>query len=779
MRFFILKMPVFLLLGTLFLLSSCSVTRHLPAGESLYMGAEVKIVADSAISVKQAKAVKASLETIVRPIPNTTLMGFPYKVWFYYFMGEPTKTKSFRGWFRKRFGEAPVLASRRTVTTNSTVLTNYLNKEGHFRSVATGELQEKGRQAKAIYTVSLQPRYSIKSVSFERKDNGFFSDDFLRTQANTSLKVGNPYQYSVIEAERQRIERELKREGYYYFRPDYLIIKADTNLNTRQVDLYVELKPNTTQLALKKYAIKNIYVITDDGSLKKDTLAGAVYRQGLTIVDPNRSYRLRTFSDAIGFRPKSLYSNDLQDITLSRLINLKNFKFVKNRFELLPRSDSALLNVYYYLTPFKKKSLRGELSALTKSNNLAGSQFNLTWLNRNTFRGAEMLRFTANVGVDFQIGAQKKANLRDYYRTNVEGELSFPRFVLPFYRMNPAKNQTLPKTTLTAGYEQVIQKDFYTQTSIKLNWGYVWRRNTQIEHSLSPIALNIVRPRNISEALVDSINSPFIQLQDLLRYFSILENRLILGAQYNINYTPTPSPLSKHRFVLNAGVDIAGNVAGLISKKKGETGMVLGIPYEQYARFDVDFRHYYEISPNIRWANRFIGGLGIPYGNSFSLPQFKQYFAGGSNGIRAFRGRSVGPGNYRPDSLSLFGFTSFGDIRLEVNSELRLKLNKYFETALFVDAGNIWMYRHFDDSFYFPEDNAVFTNQFYKQVAVGSGLGLRLNLPFVLLRFDLATPLRKPWLPENERWVLNQFNLRNKSWRQENLVLNIAVGYSF
>lgn len=774
-----LKASIFILFCSLFFLSSCSVSRYLPAGESLYTGAEVKIVADSTISAKQIKSVKASLEPIIRPAPNSTLLGFPYKVWMYYFLGEPKKEKSFRGGMRKRFGEPPVLASRRTVTANSTVLTNYLNNEGYFRSVASGELTEKGRKAKAIYSVSLQPRYSIKNVAFVKKDSSIFSNNLVSTQVNSLLKSGNPYQFSMIEAERQRIERELKRRGFYYFRPDYLIVKADTNLNSHQVNLYVELKPNTTQLALKTYSIKNIYVILENGLLKTDTLAGAVYRRGLNIVDPSRAYRARIFSDAVGFRPKTLYSSDLQDVSLSRLINLKNFKFVKNRFELLPRSDSALLNLYYYLTPLKRKSLRAELSAVTKSNNLAGSQFNLTWLNRNAFRGAEMLRFTANAGIDVQIGGKRNPNLRDYYRTSVEGEISFPRFVLPFYRMNPAKNQTLPKTTLTAGYEQLAQKDFYTQTSIKFNWGYVWRRNTEIEHSLMPIALNIVRPRNISEALVDSITSPFIQFQDLLRYFNILENRLILGAQYNITYTPTPALLSKHRFVLNAGVDIAGNLAGLVAKGREEVGMVFGIPYEQYARFDADFRHYHDISPSIRWANRFVVGVGIPYGNSYSLPQFKQYFSGGSNGIRAFRGRAVGPGSYQPDSLSLFGFASFGDIRLEFNSELRLKINQYFEGALFVDAGNIWMYRNYDDSFYLPEDKAAFTSQFYKQTAVGSGVGLRLSLPFVLLRFDLATPLRKPWLPDNERWVFNQFDLRNKNWRKENLVLNIAVGYSF
>ncbi len=779
----IFKFNYILLLVLSVFFAGCSVTRYLPPNESIYVGAEIKIVPDSAVSAKAAKTVKSELEPIIRPKPNSTLLGFPYKVWMYYFLGEPKKEKSFKGWFRKRFGEAPVFASRRAVTTNSTVLVNYLNNEGYFRSTASGELTEKDRKAKAIYTIGLRERYTINKAEFVIKDSSVFSKNLRLTQKNTLLKEKDPYRLTVIEAERIRIEQELKKHGFYYFRPDYLIVKADTNLNSHQVNLFVELKPNTTQLALKTYFIQNIYVISDDGRLKKDTLAEVTGRRGsIRVIDPARAFRPRIFYDAIGFRRGTLYNSELHDVSLSRLINLKNFKFVKNRFELLPRSDSALLDVYYYLTPLKKKTLRAEISAVTKSNNLTGSQLGLTWLNRNIFRAAEQLRLNANVGLDVQLGGRSvNKNVSNFYRTSFEAELSFPRFMLPFYRIRPDKNQTLPKTTLTTGFERLTQQGLYTQTSVKFNWGYSWRKNTEIEHSFLPIALNVIQPSNISPALADSIFSRNATPQDIQRYFKILENRLILGAQYNITYTPTPRPLSKNSFVMLGGIDIAGNIAGMIAKGREEVGMVFGIPYEQYARMDAEVRYYRDISPKLRWANRILAGVGIPYGNSLSLPQFKQYFAGGTNGIRAFRARTLGPGSYQQGALtsSIFGNASYGDIRLEANSELRLRMSQYFEGAMFADAGNIWMYRNFDDSFYPPEDNAVFTNEFYKQVAVGGGLGLRIVTPFVLLRIDLATPFRKPWLPENDRWVFDEFNLRSKAWRKENLVLNIAVGYSF
>lgn len=770
------------------LLNSCTISRYLPDGESFYSGAEVRMEADSLAHKIQIEATKAAIEELIRPVPNSTLLGRPYRVGLYYLLGEPKKEKSFRGWFRKRFGEAPVLASRRALTTNSNVIVNYLNNEGYFRASVTSELVEKNHRAKALYNVQLPHRYTFGNVQYVAKDSSIFAQYFRDAAASSLLKTGLPYQLSLIEAERSRIERTLKREGFYFFRPDHLIVKADTNLGNHQVNLSVMLKPDVAQVVLKPYTIHNVYVIADNDQPRGDSLVTAQLQRGLRVVGFHDDYRARVFADAISFRRGVRYDSRQQDISLTRLVNLKNFKFVKNRFELLPRSDSALLDVYYYLTPLKRKSVRFEVSAVTKSNNLAGSQGNLTWMHRNAFRGAEMLRFAASAGLDVQVGGQRNTNINDFYRTNFEGELSFPRFVLPFYRMNPAVNQTLPRTTLSVGYEELTRRELYTQTSVRLNWGYVWRRNVEVEHTLTPVAVNVIRPRNINgEAFLRLLTDPFAKPQDLVRYFRILETPLILGMNYNISYTPTPKTTGhKHRWVLTAGIDAAGNAAGLLTKREEVNTdvyarKVFNTVFEQYGRFDADLRYFYDVSHKLRWANRFLVGVGIPYGNSLALPQFKQYFAGGSNGLRAFRARALGPGSYAPDSVTLgtFGYNSFGDVRLELNTELRLKLNPYVEGGLFVDAGNIWIYRDFEQSGYLPEEKAAFSAEFYKQMAVGAGLGIRLTLPFVLLRIDLATPLRKPWLAEGDRWVFDKTQFGNADWRRNNLILNLAVGYSF
>lgn len=769
-----------------FIAGGCSVSRRIPPGESLYVGASVEMIPDSAAK-KEIATLGDELPGLLRPTPNAVLFSFPYKVWLYYAVGEPRKEKGFRNWFRKKFGEPPVLASQRVVTANAEILTAYMQNQGYFRSEAMGSLVEnENRTAVAKYKAYVKPRYYINEVNFVAKDTlKKFDQAFLAAKKDTYLKKGEPYRLERIESERGRVDAQLKGKGYYYFNPDYLIAKVDSTIGKREVNMYLEVKSTTSQIALKQYYIRDIFVYSNYDALTLDTLAAQVQlRSGLKIIDPKGEYRARIFDDAIGFNRGSMYDRVVHDVSLSRLINLKNFKFVKNRFELVPRSDSALLDVFYYLSPIKKKSLRAELSGVTKSNNLAGSQLDLSWSNRNLFRGAEYLRLSANGGIDFQVGGDNGSQFNnDFIRFNTTGSLSFPRFIIPFYKPNPAVNQSLQQSILTAGYESLTQRGLFTQTSLRGDWGYVWRRNQEVEHSFTPFGLNLIKPKNISEAFVNKIFES-TNPADLLRFLRILENRLILEAFYTISYKPTPKPYSKNQFLISGGIDIAGNLAGLIDKNLGGNGgQLFGIPFEQFARFDGEARYYRDISPTLRWANRFVGGLGIPYGNSKFLPQFKQYFAGGSTGIRAFRARTLGPGAYYADSVTrtIFGNSSFGDVKLEINSELRIKFNSLINGALFVDAGNIWTYNYNEDSFYGPE--AVFSKDFYKQVAVGGGIGLRLDFSFLVFRIDLAAPFRKPWYPflETPRnaWVFNEFNLRSKEWRRENLVLNIAVAYPF
>ncbi|HYD92101.1 MAG TPA: BamA/TamA family outer membrane protein, partial [Flavobacterium sp.] len=243
-------------------------------------------------------------------------------------------------------------------------------------------------------------------------------------------------------------------------------------------------------------------------------------------------------------------------------------------------------------------------------------------------------------------------------------------------------------------------------------------------------------------------------------------------------YTNTMRKRRKHTFYYKGSLDLAGNIAGLVTGanvKQGDTTKVLGVAFSQFVKMEHDFRHYMRLGENSQLASRIIAGVGLPYGNSSELPFIRQFFIGGTNSIRAFRARSIGPGTFRPD-VDQYDFLpdQSGDIKLEMNTEYRAKLFSVVHGALFVDAGNIWLWNDNE-----AKPGAQFSGDFLNELAVGTGAGLRIDLSFLVLRLDLAWPLRKPWRPEGDRWVVDEIDFGSKYWRKENLVFNLAIGYPF
>ena len=767
---------------SLLFLGSCSVTKHLPAGESLYVGAKVKMIPDSIIPKAEVKNIEEQLTAFVKPKPNTSILGFPYRVWLYYLLGEPKKESGLKYSFRKRFGEPPVLASKSVTNANVKQIALLLNNEGYFRSTATGELVEKNRKSTAVYTANLHQRYYLDSVIFSPNDTTAIGKALRATQKNSVLKKGVPYRFEVVSGERTRIDNILKRRGFYYFQPDFIIAKVDSSKGNHTVNLSIEIKPTTSQVARKVYYVRDVHVLSDYGeiimadSTKNKTME--VESNGIKINDKTGSYRPSIFSQAIGFRRGVRYSNAVQDISLSRLINLNNnFKFVRNTFQLVPRSDSALLDVFYYLTPLKAKSLSLDVNATTKSNNFTGTNLSVSWNNKNTFGGAELLKISAAIGLDYQIGGISTALGAVSNKTYKLGALlTIPRFVLPFFKANPITNQSLPKTNIGLEYELNNRSGLYDLTSTKASMGYAWKQSNFYEHSFTPISINLVKVSNVTEEFVDNIR----RTGNVVAFEQLLQNTLIMSSSYTLNYTPSNRRNDRSLFLFTGGVEVAGNFASLLSKiGKQEVGSqtIFGVPIAQYARFDTEFRYSFSLTKSMKLANRLIIGYGLPYGNSFTLPLTKQYTSGGNNSIRAFPARSIGPGSFvsaNTINSQLLG-TQAGDIKLELNTELRLKFNKYVNGAFFIDAGNVWTQKYTE----IYEEAGVFGSDFYKQIAIGTGIGLRLDFSVLVLRFDLATPVRKPFLPEEDRWVLKKFNLKDSGWRSENLILNIAVGYPF
>jgi outer membrane protein insertion porin family len=324
--------------------------------------------------------------------------------------------------------------------------------------------------------------------------------------------------------------------------------------------------------------------------------------------------------------------------------------------------------------------------------------------------------------------------------------------------------------------------------------GYLWRESESKSHELFPVDVNYVRTDNKSQG--------FDELLDRNTFLSnSFQNQFIVGSRYSYTLNTQmrddqvleyeERKYKTHSFYFNGNVLVAGNtLSGFQKAFNRESGEIFGSPYSQFVRGDVDFRYYLQFNLRSKLASRIVVGSGYAYGNSTTMPYIKQFSIGGSNSIRAFPARSIGPGTFdireqldappSDDNAVPVFIDQRGDLKLESNVEYRFDIIKSFKGAVFVDAGNIWLW---DTAATGSSDTRVggaFNGKtFLKELAVGTGFGVRLDFSFFVLRLDLAFPIRKPFLPEDERWVFDRINLGSSEWRKENLIFNIAIGYPF
>lgn len=763
-----------LFFGTLGFAFSCSNTKYLKEGEMLYTGAEVKIENDS-LSKKSKKALKSELEDNLTPKPNSSFLGLRPKLFFYNIAKEPKKEKGFNYWLKYKIGEKPVLLSDVDREFNKDIIVNYSENKGYFNAKATYDTVSKNKKAQVIYTLRPGNQYLINKVKFQN-DSIPVTEEIVKVSDKTLLKEGNPFDLGVIKSERERIDNQLKQKGFYYFHPDNLIIQADSTVTkNHKVELNVKLKENTPDLAKQQFTIDKVIVFPNynirdvkDGKynipMDSDSLAKYAHND-IYVIDPEQKFKPKIFDRALYFKKGDLYNRADHNLTLNRLINLGVFKFVKNEF-VISDSLNHKFDAYYLLTPRQIQSLRLEALGRTNSANYAGSELNLNWTHRNLFRGAEQFKASVYGAFDVQIGGPKDA--KNLFRAGANAQLSIPRIVAPF-RFN-SSSAFVPRTNISIGYEFQNRTEYYTLNTFSGSFGYLWKENVRKEHDLKIIDITYITPANVTP-LYDSISAKSQALQ------RVVQKQLIFGPTYSYTYTNTMLP-KKNTIYYKGTLDLAGNLTGLFSGanvKDGKQKSIFGVPFSQYAKMEHDFRFYHKLGDKSSFASRFIGGIAYPYGNSDNIPFSKQFFSGGSNSIRAFRARTLGPGSFDPRTIKQgYYFDQSGDIKLELNAEYRANIYKFLNVAFFADAGNIWLVN--DD---IQRPGAKFSSDFLSEIAVGAGFGLRLDFSILILRLDLAMPFRVPYYEKGDRWTFDKINFGNSSWRRDNLILNIAIGYPF
>jgi outer membrane protein insertion porin family len=762
-----LNKNIFLFTLMLMILSACSNVKYLPKGEQLYIGGTVKIEGKDQ-SKKKRKQLSEELETVLRPKPNFSILGLRPKLYIYNIVGKPKKQKGLKHWLRTKVGEPPVLFSKVDLDYNTKLVQNRLENRGFFNAQTTADSTSKNRRVKAIYKANTGKQFKIRKVEF-LDDSSTLTKAISNTKENTFLKVGDPYDLDVIKAERNRIDTHLKDSGFYFFSPDYLIVQVDSTVGDHQVDIFVKVKQKTPDKAKEIYTINKIsiypnYTIAKDSSNRKPEV-GKPYGD-FTIYDNKNKFKPKIFERSMTFRKGDIYNRTDHNLALSRLVNLGTFKFVKNTFTVADSLQNAL-DATYYLTPLPRKSIRAEILGKTNSANYTGTELNINWSNRNTFRGAELLTISLYGGLETQISGQNKGY--NVYRIGTEANLIWPRFIVPF-TLN-SSSAFVPKTKATLGYEFQNRTNLYSLNSFRASFGYIWKENVRKEHQLNLMEINYVNSFNITDLYKQQI-----ALNPTLS--KVTDKQLIFGPNYSFTFTNTTETRKTNTFYYKGSLDLSGNAAGLFTganAKKGNVKRIFDVAFSQYVKTENDFRHYLKLGKNSQLASRIIVGAGLPYGNSTELPFIKQFFIGGTNSIRAFRARSIGPGTYfKPTNANSFLPDQSGDLKLELNTEYRTKLFSIVRGALFVDAGNIWLLNKNP-----LKPGSEISNDFLNELGAGVGAGLRFDLSFLVLRTDLAFPIRKPYLPSDQRWVFNQIDFGSPSWRKENLVFNLAIGYPF
>lgn len=750
----------FLTIAFLFtFLYSCNVKKYIPENELLYTGASIEIQSDT--QIQDRVQLETDLESVVRPQPNSKILGMRPGLYFHY-KAQREKPGFINKFLNKKFGEEPVYLSDIDLNSTEDLLLNRLENRGFFYSQVEGEVHRNDsvKTAGTSFKLDLPDPYTMASYQLD-SDSLLVYQDIKEKIDQSLLEKGMRFDLPELKAERERIDLHLKKEGYYNFNPGFLLFEADTNqYDNKKFDLYLRLKKDVPSKSVIPYQISNVNVYANY-NVDEDSLTQNFRRY------ENKNY----FQEELFFKPKRLdpyilletgdyYDPETSRNTSRRLGTIGAYKFVNIRYDevdTLANDSLGLIEANIFLSPLKKRAIRAELQAITKSNNFMGPHLGVTFSNRNLFKGGESLHISANLGYEVQAGSGNNVG-RNSVQLELKNELVIPRLVFPININEDFFEYSIPKTRISLGGNYLRRSQLFTLTSFNSSFGYYWNANRYVSHELNPISLNYVKLGNVTAEFRDILDrNPFLE--------SSFEKEFIAGLTYSFIYNGLVDAGKTHAFYFNTNFDIAGNSLSLISKEAEDGNKeVLGLDYAQYAKLDAEFRYHFRLGNGNTIATRLFGGYGYAYGNSEVMPFSKQYFAGGPYSVRAFGIRSLGPGTYSPvDEQDTFRDQN-GNIRLEANAEYRFPLVTYLNGAFFVDAGNVWTSKYFQET-----EGGQFGSDFISELGIGSGVGLRIDIQNFVIRFDLAVPMHDPALPKGQRW---DFDFGSP-------VFNFAIGYPF
>ncbi len=758
--------------------NSCSVTRRVPQGS--YLLTKVDIKSDKHAPRDERVAV-ADLDRYIRQSPNKRLLWMPFYLWSYNAANPESNSAASR--FLRRIGEEPVLLDTMLVSRSLANIDTYMKTRGFFNAREEVTIDTTRRKkAKVSYSITQGKPYRIGRISYDFKD-AVVGEMIMQDSARTLIHNGDIFSVVTLDNERLRITEALRDNGYYNFSVNNISYVADSTVGDRKVDLRMVVKQylagydgqgNPRYENSTIYRIREIVIHPNFDPASQTGASDTVRYLGLNIVYGDiPGVRKEILRRAINLYPNSLYSVEEVNRAYGSIMRLGYFKSVNISFTEVPDTvagrnivtfvsdnDSQVattsedyLYCTIYCTPALRQSYKIEMEASTTSNYNEISA-TVGYQNRNLFRGAELFDVSIKGGYQF-IRAQERSNS---YEIGGVTSISFPRFISPV-RID-RYNRLMNSRTKVEFSVNAQHRPAYHRILSGASYGFLWSNNME-SYSLKPIDVSVIKMNYIDPEFIKSLQNKYLR--------NSYTSQMMAGISGSYVFNNQLRNVGRDSRMVRINVETAGNLlyglSELFMQKKDSTYHIFGVPYSQYFRVDLSYSRRFMMGPKGSIAFRLYGGGGLAYGNSMSIPFDRLFFSGGSNSMRGWLARTLGPGSV-PVASSLYP-SQLGDLKLEANIEARFPVWGLLHGAIFFDLGNIWNIKNQPDS---PEGTFRF-DRFYKQLGFNTGIGARIDVSYAILRFDWGMRLYDPNLPGGERWT-RKFNFGNTA-------LNFGVGLPF
>ena len=768
------RLHIFIVLFMAILMSSCSINRYIPEGKSLVSSNKIVIEGEKT----QISKSELSKYITLKPYKSTFQTKIPN--WIYYKSEQKPNSKTWK-WLNEKFGREPVYYNPTEANNSANQMMRHIDNVGYFHSKVTHTVEEWDKRAKITYYVNPTKPYTINHVEYKINDS-LIKSYIMRDSTKFGLNEGDLYNAYTLNDMRDIITERMRNSGYFFFNRDDIYFEVDSNFMNRSLSITMRLKDK--ELSYRKYYINKISIYPDysvfrthdhpsDSAVLQQEVGQRKRINHLNFYYFNEpQVRPQAFSRSIMILENFPYNQRSVTGTYRALGNFRLFNNVNIEFDTVSNENDSLnrLNCRITMQQNDKHSftIQGEG---TNSEGDLGIKGSLSYSNKNIFHGAETFQLGLKGGFEAQhlVGDEINENEKGIFNTwelGLSASLLFPKFLGPFSSISLSRDYQ-PTTTFSVGFNAQTRY-YYSRYISTASYSYDWKTNTRLAQALSPFYLNSVKIANINPIFQAYLDAEISQ-----RKKAQYTSHLLFGTRYSLIYNTQSLNKESSFFYIRTDFESSGNLISLFNHTKiitqNEQGYheLFGIPYAQYVRGSFDIRQHLKLGDETWFVMRQFVGIGLPYGNSKDLPFERSFYGGGANGLRGWLYRTVGPGGYVPQSESI---EKTGDMQLEVNAEYRFPIHNIFKGAVFIDAGNVWTYRANESM---PNSEFKF-NTFYKQLAVDAGFGLRLDVSFLLLRFDIAYAMRNPYPdPESGRyWRFGNGDLNNVRFQA-------GIGYPF